>query len=74
MTLWLVRAGRHGEREQFAVEHNLAVIGWNELDFDLSTLKTKEELKKVLEEKKPGKTKNAVGKFRRPNLGLRQEN
>lgn len=25
MTLWLVRAGRYGEREQFAVENNLAI-------------------------------------------------
>jgi restriction system protein len=56
----MVRAGRHGEREQYAVEHGLAVIGWNELDFDLSALKTKDDLKKALEERHPSETKNAI--------------
>lgn len=31
MTAWLVRAGRHGEREALALEQGLAVIGWQEL-------------------------------------------
>ena len=26
MTLWLVRAGKHGEREEFALENEIAVI------------------------------------------------
>ncbi len=28
MVFWLVRAGRHGEQEQAALEHNVATIGW----------------------------------------------
>jgi restriction system protein len=59
MALWLVRAGRHGEQEQYSQEHNLVSIGWSELEFDLSA-KTREELKKALEEKHPGKQKNAI--------------
>ena len=35
MAVWLVRAGRNGERESFALEENLAVIGFDDLP-DLS--------------------------------------
>jgi restriction system protein len=38
MAFWLVRAGRHGEEEQAALEHNVATIAWNELP-DLSNIK-----------------------------------
>jgi restriction system protein len=50
MTLWLVRAGRYGEREQFALEKNLAVIGWEELS-DLSKYASREELANLLSNK-----------------------
>ncbi|MCK4476140.1 MAG: restriction endonuclease [Methanophagales archaeon] len=43
MSLWLVRAGRHGEQEQGALENEVVTIGWNDLP-DLTELKTKEEL------------------------------
>jgi len=62
MALWLVRAGRHGEQEQYSLEHNVVSIGWTELDFDLSQL-TRDELKKALEEKHPGKPKNAYANY-----------
>lgn len=35
MTLWVVRAGKYGEREQLALSEKLVVIGWQELS-DLS--------------------------------------
>ena len=28
MKVWLTRAGKHGEREQFALDNSRAVIGW----------------------------------------------
>jgi len=31
MSVWLVRAGKNGEREDFALENGVAVIGWDEL-------------------------------------------
>ena len=37
MTVWLVRAGRYGERETLALEKGLSVIGWEELP-DLSAV------------------------------------
>lgn len=56
MTLWLVRAGKHGEQEQAALQHGVAVIGWNELR-DLSGIKTREELLRLLEQTYPEKKK-----------------
>ncbi|MDY6868120.1 MAG: restriction endonuclease [Chloroflexota bacterium] len=49
MTVWLIRGGRHGEREDFALENRVAVIGWDELP-NLSDLKSREELTELLEE------------------------
>jgi len=46
MSLWLVRAGRHGEQEQGALDNNIATIGWNELP-DLSNAKNREEIAKI---------------------------
>ena len=31
MTMWLVRAGKAGEREKLALETGSAIIGWEEL-------------------------------------------
>ena len=31
MALWVVRAGRHGEHEDTALEKGLAIAGWEEL-------------------------------------------
>lgn len=59
MTLWLVRAGRFGEREQFAIEKNLAVIGWEELP-DLSKLKTRDELTDLLPNIYPNEQKKTL--------------
>lgn len=52
MRVWLVRAGRHGEREQFAVEHECAVVGWHDLG-DLSQLADREELIEALRASSP---------------------
>lgn len=47
MPVWLVRAGGRGERQDLALDQNVAVIGWNELP-DLSQFKTREDLEKRL--------------------------
>lgn len=52
MTLWMVRAGKHGERESLALEQNIAVIGWEDLP-DLSNIKTRDALSKLLKETYP---------------------
>jgi len=52
MALWLVRAGRHGERETLAIEKSVVVIGWTELP-DLSGIHSREALFKAMEENHP---------------------
>ncbi len=46
MSLWLVRAGRHGEQEQTALDKDVITIGWKELS-DLSRVREKDELKRI---------------------------
>jgi restriction system protein len=43
MTLWMVRAGKHGEREDLALNRNLLVIGWSDLP-DLSQVRSRDAL------------------------------
>ena len=52
MSVWLVRAGQHGEQEQRALDHGFVTIGWNELP-DLSTVGSREDIRKIYEEKYP---------------------
>jgi restriction system protein len=52
MTVWLIRAGKFGEREDFAIEHGIAVIGWDELS-DLSAVNSREALSEQMAEKYP---------------------
>lgn len=59
MTLWLVRAGRIGEREQMAADKNLAIIGWEDMP-DLAKIKTRNELTDLLSETYPDQKKNAL--------------
>src|SRR5262249_39355023 len=43
MAVWLVRAGKYGEREQTALDKSIVTIGWNELP-DLSTVNDRDAL------------------------------
>lgn len=53
MALWLIRAGRHGEREQLALDQGVVAIGWDELS-DLSSIESREELLALIKETYPG--------------------
>lgn len=59
MPLWMVRAGRHGEQEQKAIDNGFVTIGWNELP-DLSDIRTKDELKKLYNKVYPGQKKMTI--------------
>lgn len=48
MTLWLVRGGKYGEREELALANSVAVIGWDELP-DLDPIKERPELAHLIE-------------------------
>ena len=59
MPLWMVRAGRHGEQEQTAIDNGFVTIGWNELP-NLSRIRTKDELKKIYNDVYPGEKKMTI--------------
>jgi restriction system protein len=52
MALWLVRAGKHGERENLALEKGAAIIGWEDVP-DLSGIADRGALEKLLIEVYP---------------------
>lgn len=57
MSLWLVRAGKHGEQENGALKHKVVTIAWNELS-DLSNIKNKDELARLYAKTYPMAKKN----------------
>jgi len=59
MSLWLVRAGKHGEQEDKVIEKNIAAIGWLKLP-DLSSINSREQLKTLYEQTYPDTKKMAV--------------
>lgn len=59
MAVWLARAGQRGEREDFALENNVAVIGWEELS-DLSGIATREELEQICFATYPDAKRNTI--------------
>lgn len=59
MTLWLVRAGKYGEREEFSLNNNISTIGWN-IYQDLSQIDTVEALKNVVAERYPDSKENTI--------------
>lgn len=61
MALWLVRAGKYGERESLALEEGLAVIGWEELG-NLSKVDSRDEMKDLFDQTYP-----SIGKAQRDN-------
>jgi predicted Mrr-cat superfamily restriction endonuclease len=46
MAFWVVRAGKHGVNEDYTVESNAVVIGWEKVG-DLSAISTKEAMVKT---------------------------
>jgi restriction system protein len=62
MSVWLVRAGKNGEREDFALENGVAVIGWNDLP-DLSNADTREKLSELMATTYPTVGKHALANY-----------
>ena len=59
MAIWLVRAGKQGEREEDALSGSQAVIGWEEVG-DMSAASTREELAEMVRETYPSDGQNTV--------------
>ena len=49
MTLWLVRAGKHGEHEKKFLDENRIYLTWGGLSHDLAALKNRGQLRALLE-------------------------
>lgn len=47
MTVWGLRAGRHGENESYALDNNVIVIGWEKLG-DVSACGSREEIAELM--------------------------
>ena len=60
MAVWLVRAGRHGQNEDFAIERRCAVIGWDELP-DLSGVQNRDEIRELLAREHPEASNSSLG-------------
>ena len=48
MSIWLFRAGKNGEYESKFLNDNRVYLTWDDLDINLNTIKSKEELYKIL--------------------------
>ena len=59
MTLWMVRAGSHGEEEQQALEKGFVTIGWHGFP-NLSNIKSREELQNLYKKIHPDSKKMTV--------------
>jgi restriction system protein len=59
MSLWVVRAGKHGEQEETAVKENLVCHAWNDLP-DYSHCQTKEELRTLYKKHYPHESEKSV--------------
>lgn len=62
MTLWLARAGKYGQREDFALQNNVIVIGWEELP-DLSNVKIREALAALLRSTYPDRKSRTLSNW-----------
>ncbi len=62
MTVWLVRAGRYGERETLALEKGLTVIGWEELP-DLSSIDCRGDIEELVRTTYPDASKGRLANW-----------
>ncbi|HEO70867.1 MAG TPA: restriction endonuclease [Candidatus Hydrogenedentes bacterium] len=62
MSVWLVRAGRNGEQEDFAIDNAVAVIGWDELP-DLAHIDSREKLHELMQVVYPDEGKRTIASY-----------
>lgn len=59
MSLWVVRAGKHGEQEETAIKEHLVCHAWNELP-DYSSYRTRDDLRALYKQTYPGESEKQV--------------
>ena len=60
MDLWLVRAGKYGEREQLALDNGLVTIGWDDMP-DLKSFPSRDELASYYRKNNPTFSNITIG-------------
>lgn len=58
-TAWLIRAGRYGERDDFAIENDLSGGGWEAIP-DLTAVTSRKEIEQILRNSRPDASKGAI--------------
>jgi restriction system protein len=56
MSVWMVRAGKAGEREELDLKQSLVVLGWEEVS-DLTPIQSPDQLKTLLQATYPTDSK-----------------
>jgi restriction system protein len=49
MTFWVIRAGKHGETENYALEKNVAAVGWDEVS-SLAKIQSRDDVSALLDQ------------------------
>jgi predicted Mrr-cat superfamily restriction endonuclease len=62
MAVWLVRAGKYGEREGFALERKVATIGWSLIP-DLTLYDSRQAVRAILEERYPSEAAGTIANW-----------
>ena len=65
MTVWLVRAGKHGEFEQKFLQENKIFVTWDHLAVDIGKMRDRSELTDAMTRQYPDAKPNAI----RNNVG-----
>ncbi len=71
MTVWVIRAGKHGEREQWCLENGAAGAGWDKVA-DLSTCTSRSEVRALVEAANPGESPGKLANHAGQLWGLLQ--
>lgn len=58
-TAWLIRAGKHGEHEDFNLDNGLAGIGWGEVP-NLGEVASRDDLRKLVRDAQPDSKRMSV--------------
>ena len=59
---WLIRAGKYGERDDFAIENGLSGGGWEGIP-DLTGVSNRDDLKEIVRDSWPDAKKGAVAVY-----------
>ena len=59
---WLIRAGRHGEREDFNIGHGIASMGWDDLP-DLAGTSRREDMTAMIRTAMPDASESRIAAY-----------